>query len=123
MFKSLILILFAVAIGVSGQLALKTGVSRLGRIGASTFSQVPELVTAIAMNPFIVSGLALYGLGAAVWIVVLSRVDLSLAYPMLGLSYVFVLIFSWLLLGEHVSPLRWMGTLLIITGVVLVSRS
>jgi drug/metabolite transporter (DMT)-like permease len=68
-------------------------------------------------------GLFLYGLSAVFWMTVLSRVDLSFAYPMVGFSYVIVLLFSALLLGEQVSPLRWLGTLVIVLGIVLVTRT
>ncbi|MOA62691.1 putative 4-amino-4-deoxy-L-arabinose-phosphoundecaprenol flippase subunit ArnE [compost metagenome] len=57
------------------------------------------------------------------WIIVLTRVQLSWAYPMLALNQVLILLIGWGLLKEPVSPLRWGGVLLIITGVVLVSRS
>lgn len=114
MLKSLSLILIAVMFGVSGQICLKLGVNGLDK---------QHFVFAAATSPYVIGGLMLYGLGAMVWIVVLSRVDLSFAYPMLGLTYIGVLLASALILGETVGPLRWLGTLIILTGVFLVARS
>jgi drug/metabolite transporter (DMT)-like permease len=122
-FYSIALILASVLVGVFGQLFFKAGVNRLGPIGADALANLPHLIGSVVMNPLIMLGLACYGLGAAMWIIVLSRVDLSLAYPMLGLGYVFVLLISWLVFGEAVSALRWVGTLMIVAGVVLVARS
>lgn len=115
MLKSLGLILVAVIIGVSGQLSLKYGVNALDRM---------HFIFSALTSPYVIGGLGLYGCGAAVWIVVLSRVPLSFAYPMQGgLTYIGVLAASALLLGETVPTIRWVGTLVILTGVVLVARS
>lgn len=123
MTKSLILILLAIVISVGGQLSLKYGTGLLGRIDGQAVSGGWSLLVRVVGNPYIVAGIGLYGLGAVVWIVVLSRVPLSFAYPMLGLSYVLVLLVSRFILNEHVSLLRWVGALLIVTGAALVSRT
>lgn len=123
MFYSVALILASILVSVVGQLFLKAGVSKLGTIGGEALANLPQLLGMVATNPLIILGLACYGLGAAMWIVVLSRVELSLAYPMLGLGYVLVLLTSWLIFGESVSSLRWFGTLMIVAGVMLVARS
>ena len=123
MFQSLALILTSVLGGVIGQLFFKAGVTRLGPIGGSALANLPQLATEVATNPLIIGGLACYGFSTVLWLVVLSRVELSLAYPMLGLGYVFVLLTSWLVFGESVSAIRWAGTIMIVAGVVLVARS
>jgi drug/metabolite transporter (DMT)-like permease len=70
-------------------------------------------------SPLIIFGLLLYGISAIIWLLVLSRVDLSLAYPMLAIGYIFVLLVSLFFLGEKVTLMRWLGTVLIVGGVVL----
>ncbi len=120
---SILLVLASVLVGVCGQLAMKAGVAKLGPIGGAALANLPNLAFSVATSPMIVTGLACYGLGAAMWIIVLSRMDVSMAYPMLGLGYVFVLLTSWLFLGEAVSPLRWAGACIIVTGVLMVARS
>lgn len=117
------LILLTVVCGVTGQLALKTGMSRVGRIGTRALSAPLDLVKRIATSPLVVVGLALYVLGAALWLTVLSQASLSFAYPILALSYAFTPIFARLVLGESVPTLRWAGILTICLGVFLVSQS
>lgn len=121
--KSLALILLAILIAVSGQISLKYGVGQIGRIDGSALAQPLALLMKIAFNKWVVIGLGLYGIGAAVWIVVLSRVPLSFAYPMLGLSYVMVVLVSVLFLHEHVPVIRWAGVFLIVAGVALVGQT
>ncbi|MEB3299782.1 MAG: EamA family transporter [Candidatus Sericytochromatia bacterium] len=123
MTKSLFLILLAIVISVGGQLSLKYGTGVLGRIDGQAVAGGWGLLLRIVGNPYIVAGIGLYGLGAVVWIVVLSRVPLSFAYPMLGLSYVLILLVSRFILHEQVSVQRWIGAMLIVTGAALVSRT
>jgi drug/metabolite transporter (DMT)-like permease len=68
-------------------------------------------------------GLVLYGLGALAWIAVLARMDLSIAYPFLALNFILVTISSQFLLGENVPGMRWVGVLIICSGIFLVARS
>lgn len=117
------LIFLAALIGVAGQLLLKVGVGQVGRIDGSALKNLGGLLSRVCLNPWVVLGIATYGLGAVVWIVVLSRVQLSFAYPLLGLSYVLVVLSSALFLHERVSPSRWLGVLLIVAGVALVGRT
>jgi multidrug transporter EmrE-like cation transporter len=59
----------------------------------------------------------------AVWIIGLSRVEVSIAYPMLSLGYVVNAVAAWWLFGEALGPMRWAGMLLILAGVLVMSRS
>jgi drug/metabolite transporter (DMT)-like permease len=70
----------------------------------------------------VLTGLFLYFISAAIWLVILSTVDLSFAYPFIGLSYVLVLILSRFILKEEVNPIRWIGAFIITAGVVIISR-
>jgi drug/metabolite transporter (DMT)-like permease len=58
-----------------------------------------------------------------VWIVGLSRVEVSLAYPMLSMGYVVNALAAWWLFGESLGPMRWAGMMLILAGVLVISRS
>ncbi|MNW04786.1 4-amino-4-deoxy-L-arabinose-phosphoundecaprenol flippase subunit ArnF [compost metagenome] len=71
----------------------------------------------------VIGGLTLYVVSVAVWIVGLSRVDVSIAYPMLSLGYVVNALAAWWLFGEMIGPLRVAGILLILAGVFLIARS
>ena len=70
----------------------------------------------------VLTGLFLYLISAAIWLIVLSTVDLSFAYPFLGFTYVMVLVLSKFILKEDVNPIRWIGALIITAGVVIISR-
>ena len=120
---SLALILVSVVCGVGGQVSLKMGMNQAGRIGAEALSQPLQIALRVATNPLVVGGLALYVLGAVAWLMVLSRVPLSFAYPLLALTYAFTPLLAWLVLGESVPALRWLGIATICLGVYLVSRS
>jgi len=115
------LILFSVTTGVAGQTAMKIGVSAPGAAEAST--NVMSLVLLILRSPLVLLGLFLYAIGALAWIAVLSRLDLSLAYPFLALNFVLITLSSRFFLGETVPTIRWLGILVIIGGILLVSRS
>lgn len=122
LFSSLGLILLSVASGVAGQLALKVGVNRVGAAAVESAGPVATLVTTFR-SPLVWLGLALYGLGALAWILVLTRLDLSLAYPFLALNFVLIAIVSRLFLGETIPTLRWGGILVICFGILLIARS
>jgi drug/metabolite transporter (DMT)-like permease len=118
-----VLILISMACSVSGQLALKIGMTQIGQIGAEALAQPAELALRVVTNIPVVIGLGFYVLGALAWLTVLSRVPLSFAYPTLALSYAFTPFLAWLILGENVPSLRWVGIATICLGVLVVSRS
>ena len=121
--KSLLLVLMAVVIGVSGQLTLKAGMSQVGPVVIGDAQHILRVATTVFTNPMVLAGLGLYVVGAVIWLMVLSRLALSFAYPMLALSYAFTPLLAWLLLGESVPSVRWLGVATICLGVFLVSRS
>jgi multidrug transporter EmrE-like cation transporter len=120
--KNLALILCAVMLGVLGQFSMKHGmgkvVVRTAGVGALASSLAHALV-----QPFVTTGVALYAVSALVWLVILSRVELSFAYPMVSIGYVAVVLLSRVLFHEQVTLVRIVGTLVICVGVVLISRS
>ena len=71
-------------------------------------------------QPMIFVGMIAYGLSAVCWLSILSKVDLSFAYPMISIGYVAILLMGWLGFGEHVSWLRWTGVLLISLGILAI---
>lgn len=119
--SALLLILLSTAFGVAGQTALKLGVSQPGV--AETATGVFSIIGLIFKSPLVMLGLVFYAAGALAWIAVLARLDLSVAYPFLALNFVLVTLSGRFLLGETVPPLRWLGILVIIAGILLVARS
>lgn len=114
------LVFAAVCLSVTGELFLKSG---MNEIGLFSFSNLWPTLKKILSSWRILTGFAFFGAGALFWLSVLSRVDLSWAYPMLSVGYVLVLLFSALVLKEPVSGIRWFGALVVCLGVFLVSRS
>lgn len=116
------LILFTVFLSACAQLALKMGVSG-AKMQAAFSGGLAEALAASMSSPLIWLGLGIYGLSVALWVWVLSRVDLSVAYPFVGVSFIVTMAFGAYLLDEQVGSMRIIGTLLIATGCVLVARS
>ena len=120
--KNLLLIVACVVLGVGGQLLLKHGMSK-DRDAVDRASEVfPRLAKAV-MSPVVIGGFLLYGISAALWLIVLTRAELSWAYPMLSLGYVFVVVLSRFLFHEAVTTTRLLGTLVVVLGVWLISRT
>lgn len=115
-----VLILINIGLAVSGQVAIKSGMKQVGYIHAEN---ALALFLKAFTNWYVIIGLAAYFIAAATWILVLSRVDLSYAYPMLSLGYIVVLIISAVWLGEAVTLPRIIGTILIVGGVGLIFTS
>ena len=120
--NSVLLILLSISIAVGGQVLLKIGIDRVGISDFSSMKVILDLFSGVIKSPLILTGLFLYFISAAIWLIVLSTVDLSFAYPFLGLSYVMVLVLSKFILKEDVNPIRWIGAFIITVGVVVISR-
>lgn len=115
-------ILGGVLLNACAQLLLKAGVNAVGAITLERGTVFATGLRVLTQWP-VLAGLTLYVVSVAVWIVGLSRVDVSVAYPMLSLGYVVNALAAWWLFGEIIGPLRMAGILLILAGVFLVARS
>lgn len=116
------LIGLSIIVGVAGQTVIKLGVNNLNS-GEAT-SNIPLSVFTNSMrSPLVLLGLFLYAVGAVAWILVLSRVDLSFAYPFLAFNFILITISSRILLSETVPLLRWIGVLIICAGILVVAVS
>ena len=121
-FISFILVLAGVLLNAAAQLLLKAGTNGIGAFAFTADNLVPVGIK-VASNPFIVSGLGCYAVSVVVWIMALSRVEVSLAYPMLSIGYVVNAVAAWYLFNEALSAQRMIGIGTIIVGVFLVARS
>ena len=119
------MILAGVLLNAGAQLLLKAGTRAIGVIGADGAAGHALLQTAVnvAFQPFIVAGLFCYVLSVGIWIVALSRVDVSVAYPMLSIGYVVNAFAAHWLFGEVLTPMRIGGITVILIGVVMISRT
>ncbi len=119
---SLVLIVVGVLLNAVAQLALKASVRDLGAIALDLTGSLPVAMR-LAGEPWLWVGLGCYGVSVVVWILALSRVDVSIAYPMLSLGYVVNAFAAWALFGEVLSLSRIIGIGIIILGVVVLARS
>ena len=119
----LLLVLVSVLLSSVAQIALKGGMSSPGVGAASGGDFNLAMLRAIVLNPKVLFGLFLYFTSAAVWLFVLARIDVGLAYPFVGLGFVVTMMLAWAIYGEVPTPGRVAGALLICTGVVVLARS
>ena len=116
------LLMTGVLLNAGAQLLLKAGTNSVGVFEFSRENLLP-VGWKLATEPHIAGGLACYVVSVVVWILALSRVEVSIAYPLLSVGYVVNAIAAWYLFGEALTPLRLTGIGVIIIGVVLVARS
>jgi multidrug transporter EmrE-like cation transporter len=117
-----VLIFTGVALNALAQLLLKAGTNAVGRFDFVADNLVP-VATRIAFEPHILTGLLCYGVSLVVWIMGLSRVPVSVAYPLLSLGYVINAAAAWYLFGEALTAGRLAGIGLIVIGVYFVARA
>lgn len=119
--STLTVILATVSVLVVAQLLLKTGMSRAA-VNTGSDSSLPALARA-AVNRRVIAGGALYVAAAAAWLWVLSRVELTYAFPFFGLGYAGVVLSAVLLLHERPARLQWLGIGFVVAGVMMVAMS
>jgi len=109
---------------VVSQLLLKQGTKSTGVISLTSLSDLIRLIGQVLKSPLLLLGYSVSFFTSAMWLVVLSRFEVSYAGPIMNaLYYVFLLLASALLLRESVSPVRWFGVFFVIVGVLFISRS
>lgn len=120
--KYLPMILLGVLLNAAAQLCLKEGMRRVGHFDFM-WSNVIPVGLQVAGNAFVLAGLFLYVVSVAVWLLVLSRVEVSFAYPLLSVGYIVNGVAGYYLFQESLSLTRVGGILIIIVGVYFVTRS
>lgn len=119
MAKGVATLLVVVVLGAFGQLAIKAGVTTLGKLSLSTIASQPVRVFT---NPWVFFGFAAYALSSLLWLTLASRYPLSLIYPMISLGYVFVVFGSMVLFKDRPNAYTWIALALIVSGVSLLAK-
>lgn len=119
---SFILIVTGVMLNVAAQLLIKTGTNAVGYFEYTRANILP-IGWKLATQPHIIGALTCYVVGVVVWILALSRVQVSIAYPLLSLGYIVNAVAAYYLFGEALSPAKLVGMGIIIVGVVVISRA
>src|SRR5260221_153035 len=116
------LIFTGVLLNAAAQLLLKAGTNAVGQFEFSAQNIVPVGMK-LALEPHIAGGVACYVVSLVVWIMGLSRIEVSIAYPMLSIGYVLNAVAAWYLFGESLTAQKLLGIAFIVAGVFLVARS
>lgn len=116
------LALFSVALSASAQFLMKVGMT-MPNVRNALSGDAAAAFVAIVSTPQVLAGLAAYGIGAALWLICLSRIPLMMAYPLVSLAIVAVIALSVLFLGESLTPIRLLGSALVVAGVALIGLS
>ncbi|HEY9628650.1 MAG TPA: EamA family transporter [Coleofasciculaceae cyanobacterium] len=111
------LLFLSLLASVGGQFLLKAGALKLGKVSSSN---VASHILGMVTTPEVVAGIALYGLGAIAYILLLTRVNLSVASPSIALSYVFAVLIGFFVFKEAIPIQRVVGLGFIVCGVLLV---
>lgn len=121
MINVVILILISVLLGSFAQVSMKKGLLDLGGI------ELKELITkklfSVISQKYVFSGLVLYSIATLFWFVILSKAELSFVYPLIALGYIVTAFLAKYFFDEAITPLRWLGILLIVAGAFLIMRS
>lgn len=116
------LILFSVLVNAGAQLLLKAGMNRIGYFEFALVNAA-SIGLKVMASPFVLFGVAAYVVSMLIWLLVLSRMEVGYAYPMISLGYIVNAVAGHYLFQENLSVTRIAGILVIILGVFLVSRS
>jgi multidrug transporter EmrE-like cation transporter len=117
-----LLLFISIAIGIAGQLVLKHGMNKHGKTSIS-FKHFISDVWNIYFHRWIILGVILYAGSLPLWIMALSKIDLSYAYPLVSINFIAITLLSKLLFKEKVTRFRWISVFTILLGVILLTLS
>ncbi len=113
-------VLISVLFNVSGQYSIKLGMNKFGAIEIN--NELFSAFSKILIHPNIILGLVFYVISAFSWLIALSKLELSVAYPLLSIGYVILMFISYFFLNESLGINKIIGTLLIVGGILFISR-
>ncbi len=115
------IILFAsLPLGAIGQLLLKAGM-RKANLHYTGLKKLWKIIITMFTNPYVFSGAMCFVLGTLIWLLVLSNLELSYAYPIVALNYFFASFFARLLFHEHVTKKRWLAIFIFVCGILVMN--
>ena len=121
MISNLIFIISSVLLNALAQILLKAGMKQFGNIELK--NNIINTSVSIALNPYIITGFISYGVSIILWLWVLSKVDVSLAYPFQALGYIVVTILAWLIFQEDITLTRIIALIFISIGLIILAFS
>lgn len=121
--KDILLLALLVVMQVAGYATLRYGLQQAGQLELTSLFTVLQFGLSAFSNPWFILGIVLLILSLLLYLVAISRLDLSYVLPIIASNYVLTTLVGWLVLGETISLSRWIGTLLVTSGVLLVGLS
>lgn len=121
--KTILVIFIAVTAATFGDILLSKGMKDIGPLPSFKLTVFFPYILKAIFSPIILIGISLLATYFFLWLAVLSWAELSFALPLTAITYVMTAFLAKQMLSEHVSPLRWSGTLLITLGIILVTLS
>ena len=118
----LLLIVGSILLSSFAQIVLKAGMSNTYVLAAIQSADPFSIIKTIATNAFVIGGLCLYFSSALVWLLVLAKVDVSFAYPFVGIGFILTMLLAFFINGEPLSTTKIIGTLCIALGVAIISQ-
>jgi drug/metabolite transporter (DMT)-like permease len=116
--NTIVIIIVGVIFAALGQVSWKLGMTQAGQLSTLNLASL----SAALLNPLVLLGFIMYGLSTIFWLIALSKKDLSYVYPFISLTYILVLLLSNLLLKESIGVNKVIGTLIIIIGLMIITR-
>jgi multidrug transporter EmrE-like cation transporter len=110
----------SVSLNAAAQIALRKTMLSVGPVGQGGYW---SLGLEILLSPWFIAGMACYALSIGIWLIVLSRLEVSAAYPLLSIGYVITAVVGYFFLNENVDSMRIVGIALICVGIIFISRS
>jgi multidrug transporter EmrE-like cation transporter len=121
-FLVFILIIISIVLSVSAQILLKNGMSSQSVTQALSSGPIDSILS-IVTNISVLAGLSAYVASVGFWLIVLSKMDVSKAYPFVGLGFILTMLFAYVFLNEPITVLKLVGTSFVFIGIILVSMS
>jgi drug/metabolite transporter (DMT)-like permease len=106
---------------VLSQLLFKKEMLKIGNVDFS-FRNIEFLIRQMVVSPLLLTGILLYGISFLLWLMVLSKIKLSIVYPITAMNFILVITASYFLYNEKLTTIQYGGAVLIITGVFLLAK-
>jgi multidrug transporter EmrE-like cation transporter len=118
-----LIVLLSVALTASAQILLKVGMSGVAVRQALSDGPILAILMEVVRAPAIIGGFVLYGISVVLWLWILSRLEVSRAYPFVGLGVIITMLFGVFMLGEPLSLAKVVGTILVAAGIYVVASA
>lgn len=122
MIGNILVLILSISISSAAHVLLKKGMIVHG-INSTNIDNLFSLIYSLITNPWIIGGMFLHVSALGIWLWALSKVDISFAYPFLGLGYVLVSAMAYLWLGEEINSIRTLGMVIIIIGIFVLAKA